>query len=44
MTVRSETIRKDIFKSVQDDMHCGITATQRRLKIGGMVAGELARH
>ena len=31
--VPPETLRKDIIQSVHDDIHCGITATQRRLRL-----------
>lgn len=31
--VPPEKCRKELIKSVHDDVHCGITATQKRLKL-----------
>ena len=32
LIVPPQTVKKDIIKSIHDDIHCGIVATQRRLK------------
>ena len=39
LVIPPETQRKLVIKSVHDDIHCGVVATQKKYKFRSMVTG-----